>query len=117
MTIVPGQGPCLRCVFPEPPEAGTAPSCQQAGVVGAAAGVLGTLMAHEALKLLLGLGELLVDRLLVFDGIHSRFREVPVRRDPGCAICGVAPTIRGLSSGEYSDSPCQTQEGAWRRSR
>jgi len=96
MSIRPGRSACFRCVFPEPPAAGAVPSCQEAGVLGAAAGVLGSLMAHEALKLLLEIGEPLVNRLLVFDGETSRFREVPVRRDPGCAVCGAAPTIRTL---------------------
>ena len=94
LTVLPRRGACFRCVFPEPPQPGAVPSCQEAGVLGAAAGVLGSLMAHEALKLLLGIGEPLVDRLAVFDGAASRFREVPVRRDLLCAVCGDAPTIR-----------------------
>ena len=93
LVIRPRVSACLRCVFPEPPLPGRVPSCQQAGVLGSAAGVMGTLMAHEALKLLLGIGEPLTDRLLVFDGRLSRFREVPVRRDPGCAVCGDVPVI------------------------
>ncbi len=96
MTILPRRSACFRCVFPEPPEPEAIPSCQEAGVVGTAAGVLGTLMAHEALKLLLGLGGLLTDRLLIFEGAASRFREVPVRRDSTCAVCGDAPVIREL---------------------
>ncbi|MBI2093714.1 MAG: HesA/MoeB/ThiF family protein [Candidatus Omnitrophica bacterium] len=96
MTILPRQSACFRCVFPEPPQAGQIPGCQQAGVLGSAAGVIGTLMAHEALKVLLGLGELLTNRLLIFDGQMSRFREVPLRRDPHCAVCGHRPTIREL---------------------
>lgn len=93
MTIRPRQSACFRCVFPEPPEAGAIPSCQEAGVVGAVAGLLGCLMAHEALKVLLGLGEPLFDRLLVFDGRASRWREVPLRRDRACAVCGEHPTV------------------------
>ena len=93
MTIVPGTSACLRCVFPEPPAAGAIPSCQEAGVLGSAAGVVGSLMAHEGLKLLLGIGKLLVNRLLVFDGKTSRFREVGVRRDEACAVCGERPRI------------------------
>jgi adenylyltransferase/sulfurtransferase len=96
MTILPRQGACVRCVFPEPPQPGAIPSCQEAGVLGTAAGLLGSLMAHEALKVLLGLGEPLVNRLFVFDGTLSRVREVPVRRHPGCAVCGDSPTIREL---------------------
>lgn len=92
--VRPGDSACLRCVFPEPPEPGQAARCEEAGVLGSAAGVIGCLMAHETLKLLLGLGEPLSDRLLVFQGVAGRFREVPVRRDPACAICGQAPSIQ-----------------------
>ncbi len=94
LTILPGQGACFRCAFPEPPQPGAIPSCQEAGVLGSAAGIIGTLMAHEALKVLLGLGQPLVNRLLVFDGHMSRFREVPLRRQADCAVCSDAPTIR-----------------------
>ena len=93
-TIVPGRGACYRCLFGEPPVAGEVPNCQEAGVVGAMAGIVGCLMAHEALKLLLGIGEPLINRLLVIDGKTSRFREVPFRRDPACAVCGANPVIR-----------------------
>ncbi len=94
LTIRPGQSACLRCVFPEPPAEGAIPSCQEAGVLGSAAGVIGTLMAHEALKLILGIGKPLTDRLLVFNGMQSRFRTVAVRRDSSCAVCGQAPSIQ-----------------------
>lgn len=97
MTILPGRSACFRCVFPEPPAPGMIPSCQEAGVLGSAAGVIGTLMAHEALKVLAGLGDPLTDRLLVFDGLTSRFREVPLRRQTACAVCGEAPTIHRLT--------------------
>ena len=100
MTILPRRSACFRCVFPEPPAPGDIPSCQEAGVLGSTAGVLGSLMAHEALKVLLGLGDPLVNRLLVFDGHASRVREVPVRRHPSCAVCGEAPSIRELVQGE-----------------
>ena len=93
MAIRPRQSACFRCVFPEPPTASGVPNCQDAGVLGAAAGIVGSLMAHEALKLLVGIGEPLTDRLLVFDGLTSRWRDVPVRRDRRCAVCGDAPTI------------------------
>lgn len=94
LTIRPRQSACLRCVFPEPPAPDEIPSCQEAGVLGSAAGVIGTLMAHEALKLILGVGESLTDQLVVFEGMRSRFRTVAVRRDPCCAVCGEHPTIR-----------------------
>ena len=117
MTIRPRQSACFRCVFPEPPAAGGVPNCQDAGVLGAAAGIVGSLMAHEALKLLVGIGEPLTDRLLVFDGLTSRWREVPVRRDFRCAVCGESPTISELIAIE--EGPCveAQQEGAWPRSR
>lgn len=92
-TVIPGRSACLRCVFPEPPQPEAIPRCQEAGVLGPEAGVIGSLMAHEALKLLAGVGELLTDRLLVMDGWASRFREVAVRRNPDCAVCGDSPTI------------------------
>ncbi len=90
MTILPRRSPCFRCVFPEPPSPDAIPSCQQAGVLGSVAGVIGSLMAHEALKVLLEIGDPLVGRLLVFDGTMSRFREVPIRRNPQCPTCGEA---------------------------
>ena len=115
LVVRPGQSACFRCVFPEPPQPGEIPGCQDAGVLGTAAGVVGTLMAHEALKLLLGFGMPLTDRLLVFDGSAGRFREVPVRRDPGCAVCGEQPTIRRLQP--MDDGACQLKEDAWPGSR
>lgn len=108
MTIKPGEGPCYRCVFPEPPAPGAVPSCQEAGVVGAVAGVMGVLQANEALKLILDLGELLVGRLLVFDALESRFREVALDRRPTCPVCGQAPTITELE--EYHLS-CEFHPG------
>ena len=116
LTILPKQSACVRCVFPEPPQPGAIPSCQEVGVLGAAAGILGSLMAHEALKILLGIGQPLVNRLLVFDGKASRFREVPVRRNRACAVCGDVPTIH--EPVVIEDERCASeQEGAWRRSR
>ena len=119
LTVLPRRSACLRCVFPEPPEAGAIPNCQEAGVLGSAAGILGSLMAHEALKLLLGLGEPLTDRLVVFEGAASRFREVPVRRDPGCAVCGTSPTIRDLVAGDepVCVETSRPQEETWRESK
>jgi adenylyltransferase/sulfurtransferase len=96
MSIMPRASACVRCVFPEPPSFGAIPSCQEGGVLGSAVGVIGSLMAHEALKILLGWGELLTNRLLIFDGKSSRFREVALRRDPSCAVCGGSPSITAL---------------------
>ena len=93
MTIVPGEGPCYRCVHPDPPAPGSIPSCQEAGVLGAMAGVIGALQAGEAVKLLLGMGDTLVGHVLVFEALPMRFRRVPVRRSPQCPLCGPDATI------------------------
>ncbi len=94
MTVLPGQGPCYRCVFSEPPPDGAVPSSAEAGILGAVPGVIGTLQATEAIKFLLGLGDLLVGRLLVYDALKMTFREVLISRDPDCAVCGENPKIR-----------------------
>ena len=93
MTVLPKRSACFRCVFPEPPQPGAIPSCQAAGIVGAVAGVIGSVMAHEAIKVLVGFGHAPTDRLMVFDGDAGRVREVPLQRNPACAVCGDAPTI------------------------
>lgn len=96
MTILPGSGPCYRCLFPEPPPPGLVPSCQEAGILGCVAGVLGTLQAVEALKLILGIGDLLVGKMLIFDALEMQFRRVTVPRNPECPVCGEHPTITKL---------------------
>jgi adenylyltransferase/sulfurtransferase len=85
--------PCYRCLFPEPPPAGTAPPCSETGVLGAAAGVMGTLQALEAMKEILGIGETLAGKLLIYDALSVRFRTVTVSPDPTCALCGAQPSI------------------------
>jgi adenylyltransferase/sulfurtransferase len=100
MTIVPGEGPCYRCIFPEPPPPGTVPSCQEAGILGAVPGTLGVLEAAEALKLILGIGKPLVGRLIIYEALAGSFREVTIRRNPKCPLCGEHPTITELI--EYS---------------
>ena len=89
-------GPCYRCLFPQPPAPGSVPNCAEAGVLGALPGVLGSLMALEALKLLLGLGAPLSGVLLHFDGLEAETHRVQVARNPACAVCGDAPSIRDL---------------------
>ncbi len=84
----PFEGPCYRCLFPEPPPAELAPSCAEGGVLGVLPGIMGTLQATEALKLLLGIGEPLVGRLLLADALDMSFHEVQLRRDPNCPVCG-----------------------------
>ncbi|WP_245553636.1 molybdopterin-synthase adenylyltransferase MoeB [Demetria terragena] len=88
-----GHGPCYRCVFPRPPEPGQVPSCAEGGVLGAMAGTVGAVQATEALKVVLGIGEPLVGRLLIHDALRQAWDEMPVRRDPECAVCGDHPTI------------------------
>ncbi|MDP8911208.1 MAG: molybdopterin-synthase adenylyltransferase MoeB [Actinomycetota bacterium] len=89
----PGHGPCYRCLFPQPPPPELAPSCAEGGVLGVLPGVVGSLQATEALKLLLGIGEPLVGRLLLYDALSATFTEVSLRRDPACPVCGDDPTI------------------------
>ncbi|GAB0116529.1 HesA/MoeB/ThiF family protein [Acidisoma sp. 7E03] len=83
-------GPCYRCLYPEAPPPGLAPSCAEAGVLGAVTGVMGTLQATEVIKEILGLGESLSGRLLLWDALATRFRTIRVPRDPGCPVCGAA---------------------------
>ena len=107
------KGPCYRCLYSEPPPAGLVPSCAEGGVFGVLPGIVGTIQALETLKLLLGIGDPLIGRLLLFDGLKMDFRELVLRKDPACPICGSSPTIRelidyeafcGLSPGSTSDS-------------
>jgi adenylyltransferase/sulfurtransferase len=92
-----GNYPCYRCLFPEPPPPGTAPSCSETGVLGAAAGVMGTLQALEVLKEILGIGESLAGKLLIYEALATRFRNVRVRPDPTCRLCGPQAVIRDLN--------------------
>ena len=102
-THVPGTA-CYRCMFKEPPPVGAVPTCSQAGVLGAIAGMLGTIQAAETLKYFTGIGELLTNRLLTFDAKTMQFRTVPVRHRDSCAICGSHPTIDHLI--DYALAPC-----------
>jgi adenylyltransferase/sulfurtransferase len=98
-TIKPHAGyPCYRCLYPEPPPAGLVPNCQEAGVLGALAGTMGILQASEAIKEILGIGETLADRLLIYDALEMKFRKVGRPKDPACRLCGPAPTITNLKS-------------------
>jgi sulfur-carrier protein adenylyltransferase/sulfurtransferase len=89
----PHEGPCYRCLFPQPPPPELAPSCAEGGVLGVLPGVVGSIQATEALKLALGIGDPLVGRLLLFDALAASFSEVSLRRDPACPVCGDSPTI------------------------
>ncbi|HSK16259.1 MAG TPA: molybdopterin-synthase adenylyltransferase MoeB [Gaiellaceae bacterium] len=89
----PKEGPCYRCLFPQPPPPELAPSCAEGGVLGVLPGIIGSIQANEALKLALGVGEPLVGRLLLFDALETEFTEISLRRDPECPVCGDNPTI------------------------
>jgi len=89
-------GPCYRCLYPEPPPPGLVPSCAEGGVLGVLPGVIGVIQATEAIKLILGSGQPLIGRLLLYDALQMRFRELKLRRDPECPICGDNPTIHAL---------------------
>jgi molybdopterin-synthase adenylyltransferase len=90
--------PCYRCLYPEPPPDGLVPSCGEAGVLGAVTGVMGTLQATEVLKEILGIGETLAGRLLIWDALGTRFRTIRLKRDPACSACGASATLHDLSA-------------------
>jgi molybdopterin/thiamine biosynthesis adenylyltransferase/rhodanese-related sulfurtransferase len=94
--FTPHAGPCYRCLYPTPPPPGLVPSCSEVGVLGVLPGVIGVIQATETIKLLIGQGEPLVGRLLLYDALAMRFREIRIRRDPDCPLCGVHPTITAL---------------------
>lgn len=100
-------GPCYRCLFPTPPEPGQVPSCSEGGVLGVLPGIVGSLQANEAIKLILGIGDPLVGRLIHFDALKFRFREIKLRRDPECAVCGENPTITELKEIDFA---CEVPE-------
>jgi molybdopterin/thiamine biosynthesis adenylyltransferase/rhodanese-related sulfurtransferase len=103
-TFVPFEGPCYRCLYPTPPPPELAPSCSANGVLGVMAGTMGTLQANEVLKLVMGIGEPLVGRLLLYEALGTRFTELKVRRDPECPICGEnAPEIPESEMGQFPD--------------
>lgn len=101
-------GPCLRCLFPEPPAPGEVPSCVEVGVLGVVPGIIGTLQANEVIKLLLGMGDLLVGRLLLMDALAARFREVRFGADSACPVCGASPSITELVD---DDRYCSRADG------
>lgn len=110
-TYVPG-GACYRCVFLKPPPKGAVPSCSEAGVLGAVAGVLGTIQATEALRFLLGKGDLLTNRLLTFDAMKMKFREIPLRQNAACPVCSELPEITALRDEEQP--VCELRSGGVR---
>jgi len=88
--------PCYRCLFPEPPPPGLVPTCQEAGILGSIGGIMGCIQATEAIKLILGIGEPLVGKLLIMDALSMDFRKVKLRKDPNCPLCGEKPVIKEL---------------------
>jgi len=103
-TFVPYEGPCYRCLYPTPPPAELAPSCSENGVLGVMAGIMGLLQANEVTKLVIGIGEPLIGRLLLFEALSTSFTELKVRRDPDCPICGEnAPEIPESEMGKFPD--------------
>ncbi|AFK86663.1 MULTISPECIES: HesA/MoeB/ThiF family protein [Thermoanaerobacterium] len=108
MTYVPGEGPCYRCVFQDPPPKDAVPTCRQAGVLGVMGGIIGTIQATEALKYILGVGELLTGYLLTFDALKMEFRKIKISRRKGCQVCGVHPSIKELI--DYIGPQCDLKE-------
>ena len=106
----PGKG-CYRCVFPEPPPPGEVPSCAEAGVLGMMPGLVGTIQAAETAKLIMGIGDTLTGRMLLIDGLSMEFREIKVRRNPNCPLCGDNPTVTELVDYEQFCGIPTTGEG------
>jgi sulfur-carrier protein adenylyltransferase/sulfurtransferase len=100
-------GPCYRCLFPEAPSAGSVPGCGEAGVLGALCGVIGSLQALEAIKLITGIGESLRGRVVTYDALAPHFQTLALPRDPGCPLCGSAPSIREITASCYDPAACQ----------
>ncbi len=96
MTIVPGEGPCYRCLFEIPPPPGMVPSCQEAGILGVVTGVIGTIQATEVIKMILGIGQPLIGSLLLWNALEMSFRKVKVPHNRDCPVCGEHPTITEL---------------------
>jgi molybdopterin/thiamine biosynthesis adenylyltransferase len=105
MTYLPGEGPCYRCIFNSPPPADAVPTCKQAGVLGVMGGVIGTIQATEALKYILGVGELLNGYLLTYDALTMEFRKIKLPHSKKCGICGEQPTIKELI--DYDQPVCE----------
>jgi molybdopterin/thiamine biosynthesis adenylyltransferase len=109
MTVKPGESACYRCIFPEPPPSGAIPTCAQAGVIGVLPGVMGSIQATEAVKFLIGLGDLLTGRLLIYDAEGMDFRSVPVKKNPRCPVCGENPTILQLRDEVEALNTCNVE--------
>ncbi|HEY7284767.1 MAG TPA: molybdopterin-synthase adenylyltransferase MoeB [Vicinamibacterales bacterium] len=90
------EGPCYRCLYPEPPPPGLVPSCAEGGVLGVLPGIIGVIQATETVKLIMGIGEPLIGRFLIYDALRMKFRELKLRKDPDCPVCGTHPTVKQL---------------------
>ncbi len=108
MTYVPGQGPCYRCVFKNPPPPDAVPTCKQAGVLGVMGGIIGTIQATEAIKYILGIGDLLTGHLLTYDSLKMEFRKVKLSDNKNCQVCGDHPTITELI--DYEQAACDLKK-------
>jgi adenylyltransferase/sulfurtransferase len=112
----PEKGPCYRCLYPEPPPPGLVPSCAEGGVLGVLPGIIGVIQATEAIKVILGIGEPLIGRFLIYDALKMKFRELKLRKDPECPVCGTNPTVTKLIDYEQfcgiRPEPAQTSGAA-----
>ena len=122
------EGPCYRCLYPEPPPPGLVPSCAEGGVLGVLPGIIGMIQATEAVKLILGIGEPLIGRFMIYDALKMRFRELKLRKDPDCPVCGTHPTVKALIDYEQfcgvapaahtgGSRARRADHGSWRRAR
>ena len=110
MTIVPNESACYRCIFKTPPPPGVVPTCQEAGIIGVVAGIIGTIQATEAVKLILNIGDPLTNRIMDFDARTTTFREIRVKRNPSCPLCGPEPSLTELI--DYEQEACQLNPSA-----
>ncbi|MDF2925543.1 MAG: UBA/THIF-type binding protein [Paenibacillaceae bacterium] len=108
MTYVPGQGPCYRCIFKDPPPPDAVPTCKQAGVLGVMGGIIGTIQATEAIKYILGIGDLLTGHLLTYDALSMSFRKIKLAHRSSCQVCGEHPTITELI--DYEQAACDLKQ-------
>lgn len=102
LTVIPGQSPCYRCLFPEPPKKGVFPTPSEIGLFGVLPGVMGVLQATEALKIILGIGKNLAGKMLLFNALETKFQEIEVEKNEHCPVCGKEPTITSLSQENYA---------------
>jgi adenylyltransferase/sulfurtransferase len=107
MSILPHKTACYRCVFPEPPPPDTIPTCEQAGILNTVAGIIGLVQATEVIKLIIGAGELLTNRLLVFDALEMTFRNIAIKRNNVCPVCSAKATIKTIRDIQSFDSECR----------